>query len=41
MLAHWLGYQIPQPYGYAAAGISLLLLLAVCWLGALIRGLRA
>ncbi len=40
-MIHLLNYTIPQPYGYAAAGISLLALLAALWLGAILKGLRA
>ncbi len=40
MLTHLLGYQLPQPLGYIAAGVSLLLLLAAMWGAAILKALR-
>ncbi len=38
---HVINYQLPVPYGYIAAGISLLALLAIYWLAAILHSLRA
>ncbi len=40
MITHLLGYQLPQPLGYIAAGVSLLLLLAIIYGAAIVRSLR-